>query len=897
MEQSSSAKWHRYLRFWRNNVSADVDDEIAFHVDARTNELIDAGLDRTEARRRALAEFGDVEQARTVLRSMDEQHETQAHRNELFIDLWQDVRIATRSLARSPGFVAVITLTLALGIGLNAAVYSLVDAYLFRPKAVANGKDLVVLAQTDAALAAPHELSYLNYKDYRADTLIFRSLTAYMINNINVSGGRGADRVWVEETTANYFTTLGVKPMLGRVWQPGDDDGELAHPYVVLTYRFWQSHFGGSAAVIGDTIRLNNHPATIIGVTPPEFHGADALLDMDAFTLLNQTWPAYGSSLRDRGSSMLNVIGLLRPGLSLAAARQAVNAKAATLERQYPEANRNVAVKLVPETHARPNIAVSTNVPMIAMAFMLLVLAVLAIACANVASLLLARASAQFKEQAIRAALGASRWRLARRVIIECLLLATAGGIGALALAQAAVRSLATIRIASDVPLRWAIGVDARVMTYTLVVIVMTALIAATAPVMALRRANLTDALKSGGRGSSGGHQRIRSFLVVAQLAVCVIIVVCAALFARSAANASKINVGFKMDHVLMATAQLGIQGYDSVQGKQFERDIQSRVAELPGVRAVALSRYTPFGYNNDIEFVLPEVASAPVPENGIGCFNNIVTPTYFGTMSLPIVAGRGFDAHDDERGPKVAVVTQAFARRIWPGQSALGKRFRVAKDGPLLEIVGLTGDIQYFSIGEAPKPFFFRPYAQWYRSSFTLDIRTAGDPTSLINPVRALIKAMDPTLPVFDVRSMEDHIRNGRALLGVRVGAWFAAVFGGLALLLASVGLYGLISYSVEQRTREIGIRVALGARTTAVLRLVLRQGMTIATIGVVVGLGLTMVVTQLLASILYGVAPHDPVILVTVAVTLGGVAMLASLVPARRATRVDPVTALRAD
>ncbi len=292
MEQSSSAKWHRYLRFWRNNVSADVDDEIAFHVDARTNELIDAGLDRTEARRRALAEFGDVEQARTVLRSMDEQHETQAHRNELFIDLWQDVRIATRSLARSPGFVAVITLTLALGIGLNAAVYSLVDAYLFRPKAVANGKDLVVLAQTDAALAAPHELSYLNYKDYRADTLIFRSLTAYMINNINVSGGRGADRVWVEETTANYCTTLGVKPMLGRVWQPGDDDGELAHPYVVLTYRFWQSHFGGSAAVIGDTIRLNNHPATIIGVTPPEFHGADALLDMDAFTLLNQTWPA-----------------------------------------------------------------------------------------------------------------------------------------------------------------------------------------------------------------------------------------------------------------------------------------------------------------------------------------------------------------------------------------------------------------------------------------------------------------------------------------------------------------------------------------------------------------------------------------------------------------------------
>ena len=897
MERSSSAKGHRYLRFWRANVGADVDDEIAFHVDARANELIDAGVEPSEARHRALAEFGDVEQARAVLRAMDERHETQAHRNELFIDLWQDVRIATRSLGRSPGFVGVITLTLALGIGLNAAVNSLVDAYLFRPKAVANGKELVVLAQIDAALAAPHELSYPNYKDYRADTSIFRSLTAYAINTVNLSGERNADRIWVEETTANYFTTLGVKPLLGRLWQPGDDDGELAHPYVVLSYKFWQSRYGGRQAVIGDTIRMNNHPATIIGVTPPEFHGVDPLLDMDAFTLLNQTWPAYGAALQDRGSSMFDVIGLLRPGLSLGAARQAVNARAAALERRYPEANRNVSVKLVPETHARPNIAVSTNVPVIAMAFMLLVLAVLAIACANVASLLLARATAQFKEQAIRAALGASHWRLARRVVIECLLLATVGGIGALVLAKVAVHALATIRVASDVPIRWAIGVDGRVMAYTLVVILMTALFAATTPVLALRRANLTDALKSGSRGSSGTHQRVRAFLVVAQLAVCVIIVVCAALFARSAANASKIDVGFKIDHVLMATAELGIQGYDSVRGKQFERDAERRVAALPGVRAVALSRYTPFGYNNDIEFVHPEVATAPVPENGIGCFNNIVTPSYFETMSLPIVAGRGFDAHDDEQSPRVAVVTRAFARRIWPGQSPLGKRFRIGKDDPPLEIVGVSGDIQYFSIGETPRPFFFRPYAQWYRSKFTLDIRTAGDPVSLINPLRGVIKAMDPTLPLFDVRNMMDHVQKGRALLGVRVGAWFAAVFGALALLLASVGLYGLISYSVEQRTREIGIRVALGARTSTVLGLVLRQGMVIAVVGVVVGLGLTMVVTQFLRSILYGVAPRDPVILVTVAVTLGGVAALASLVPARRATRVDPLTALRAD
>ena len=894
---SETRKWHRYLRFWRTNIAADVDDEIAFHVDARAQELIDAGATPADAKRRALEEFGDVERARVTLRSMDERHLAYSRRQALFTDLWQDVRIAARSLRRSPGFVVVVSLTLALGIGLNSAVYSLVDAFMFRPMPVPNGKDLVILAQSDPALSAPHELSYPNFNDFRADTSIFRHLTAFVSNSVNLSGGGTAERVWLEEATADYFVTLGMRqPYLGRYFQPGDDNGELAHPSVVLSYKFWQSHFRGDSTVIGDTIRLNNHPITIIGVAPAEFHGIDPILDIDVFAPLNQTWPTLTGSLSDRASSNFNAIGVLKPGLSLLSAREAVRAKARVLERDYPDANRGVSFLVVPQPLTRPNITVSQNVPTIAAAFMLLVLLVLGIACANVASLLLARATAQHKEHAIRSALGASRWRLARRVLVECLLLAIAGGIGAVGLAFAAIRGLRGVRVAADVPIRWDISLDGRVMGFTLSIVVFAALVAAIAPVVAGRKTNLSDALKSGARGSVGSvHQRLRGALVVTQIAVCLVIVVCAALFARSTGNASRMNPGYRTDHILMASAQLGIQGYDAARGKQFERDIVRRVGELPGVKSVALARYTPFGYSNDIEHVIPEATTIKLPENGIGCFNNIVTPEYFATWGLPIVEGRAFTTHDDENAPRVAVVTQAFAKRLWPNQSAVGKRFKITGDTGQTEVVGVSGDIQYFSIGETPRPFFFRPYAQNYRGSFTLNIHTAVDPASLTNQLRATISSLDATLPVFDVRSFEAHIRDGRALLGTRLGAWFAAVFGVLALVLASVGVYGLIAYAVAQRRREIGIRVALGARAGAVVGLVVRQGIRIAIAGVLLGLVMTVAVTQLLTKILYGVAPRDPLILASVAIALATVGAMASVLPARRAAMVDPLVALR--
>jgi predicted permease len=896
--QPPSPKWHRYLRFWRGNVAADVDDEIAFHLDARTEELIVAGMTPADARDAALREFGDVTRARTTLRDMDEHHATRRRQLDRLGDTWQDVRVAVRSLRRSPGLVVVVALTLALGIGLNSAVYSIVDAYLLRPMPVPNGRDLVVLAQTDPALAAPHEMSYPNFRDYRADTAIFRDLAAHAVNTMNLSGGRTAERLWVEEVTANFFDVLGVKPALGRLFAPGDDVGELAHPYIVLTWDFWQSRFGGNARVVGDTIRLNDRPVTVIGITPRGFQGIDGLLRVDGFTAINQTWPSYSRLLDQRNNLTFNVIGRLRPGLTLAAARQALGARALQLEREYPADNRNVRVVLMPETRARPNIAISGNIPVIAAAFMVLVMLVLAIACANVASLLLARAVSQHRERAIRAALGASQWQLVRRVIVECLLLATLGGVGALLLARLAVGALSTIKVAADFPIQWQATLDGRVVAFTLGIIVLTALISSAAPALAIRRVDLNEALKSGGRGGAGTvHQRLRGVLVVAQMAVCVVILVCAALFARSTRNASRIDPGFRPDHLVIATATLGAQGYDSIRGKELERDVLKLVAALPGVRNAALARYTPFGYNNDIEYVFPEASPVPVPESGYGYFNNVVTPSYFATMNIPIIMGRAFTDRDDEDATKVAVVTNQFARALWPGQPAIGKRFRFGRDGPMLEIVGVAGDIQYFSIGEAPKPFVFRPYAQAYRPTFTISARTAVAPASIVPALRVAVASLDPTLPLYDVRTMDDHIKNGRALFGTRLGAAFASVFGVLALVLATIGVYGLVSYSVTQRTREIGIRMALGARTPAVMRLVVRQGLSIAVIGVAFGAALALVVTRLLAGLLYGVAPRDPVILTAVAGVLVTIAVVASLIPAGRATRVDPVAALRAE
>jgi predicted permease len=896
-----SPKWHRYLRFWNANVAADVDAELAFHVDARTQELCELGVERTAAHSQALREFGDVDRARHTLRAMDERHATVERRAHLLAGLARDARIALRTLARSPGFVAIVALTFALGIGMTSAIYCVVDTYLFRPLPGTHGGALIVLGRTDKDIPQPHDLSYPDFQDYRADTAVFEALAAYgsRIVELETDGG-GASRLWIDDGTANYFSVLGLAPLLGRTFAPGEDGGVLSHPSIVLTYKAWKTYFAGDSAVVGRVVRINDHPVTVLGVMPPAFHGVRPLLDIDGVACINQVWPADAAALGDRTAAQMSVFGRLRAGVSLRSAKEAVRLRASQLERAYPSTNKNVGALLVPEHYARPSISVSSVTPGVAAVFMTLVILVLLIACANVASILLARVVVRGRELAIRAAIGASQWQLVRQVLIECALLALLGGVGAVAVAYAALHAVESIHIATDLPIRWGVELNARVVAFTAVATLMAAVAAGLAPAAAARKRNLNDVLKSGaGNAGTTSHRRLRSALVAGQIAVSVVVLVCAGLLARSSANATHMNLGFRTDHMVMLSTALRSQSYDSVRGRRLYGEVLRRAVAVPGVRSAALTRYVPFGSSKDIANVVPIAPGVPAPANGFTYFSNVVSPDYFATMGVPLLHGRTFTDRDDASAPLVAIVNAAFAKAIWPGQTAVGKRFHVGgSGGPVLEIAGVVGDMQDLFPGETPKPYVFRPLGQSYQAEATLIARTGPDPSTLLPSLRAIIVGLDRSLPVFDARTMDDHLRSGlSAFLLSRIGAALATAFGLLALVLATVGVYGVVSYSVAQRTREIGVRVALGARLPAILRLVVGQGLRLAWIGVGVGVVLATATTGVLSSILYGVAPRDPVVLGVVVGVLTVVAAAASLVPARRATRIDPLAALRSD
>jgi len=896
---ADTPKWYRYLRFWRPNVAADVDDELAFHIDARAEELTRFGMERSVARAQALREFGDMERTRVTLRAMDEHHAAVERRANIAADLARDFRTALRGLSRSPGLVAVVALTFALGIGVTSTLYSVVDTFLFRPLPGGQTRDLIVLGRTDKNLAVPHQMSYPDFRDYRADTTIFASLAAYTTRTVELNTERGAERLFVDDVTANYFSVLGLPPLLGRTFAQGEDVGVLAHPMIVLTYKTWRGHFAGDSGIVGRVIHINDHPVTVIGVMPPEFHGVRPIVDVDGVTCFNQVWPSYGLDLENRASFSFDVFGHLREGVSLARAREALRIKARQLEREYPTTNKNVSAVIVPERFARPSIEISTVTPGLAAVFMTLVVLVLLVACANVASILLARVVVRNRELAIRVAIGASQWRLVRQVLVECTLLSVLGGIGAIGVASMSIRALESIRIATDIPIRWGVELDGRVVVFTALATLVAALVAGITPAMAARRRNLNDLLRSGtGNSGSANNARLRSVLVVGQIAVSVVVLVCAGLFGRSLGYVTRMSLGFRSDHLLIMSTALRVQSYDTVRGRALYREMQRRASLLPGVRSAALTRYMPFGFERDLFTIIPLAPLAPVPTNGVGYFGDIIGDDYFATMGIPFLEGRLFTERDNEQAPQVAIVNDALAHAIWPGATAIGKRFRIGDaKGPIVEIVGVVRGMQDLFPGETPKPYIFRPLGQAYRSDMTLLVHSTQDPLALAAPLRAMIAALDPSLPVFDVRTMDDHLHNGQAFLFTRIGSSFAAVFGLLALVLAAVGVYGVVSYSVAQRTREIGVRVALGARLTTILRLVVGQGMKLALIGAGVGLLLALATTGVLSSILYGVAPRDPFVFSAVIVLLTVIAGAACLVPAWRAMRIDPLIAIRSE
>ena len=816
-------------------------------------------------------------------------------------NLWNDLRYAFRMLLKSPGFTIIAVLALALGIGANTAIFSVFNGMLWRPLPVKDPQRLVVLAAKTHDFEFPVYLSYLDFQDYRQLKKVFTDLVVYTPSPVNFGAQGKPERAWADLVSGNYFSTLGIKPALGRTFAPEEGWVTNKDPLVVLSYKFWQKRFEGNPGVIGQTVQVNNHSFTIIGVAPEQYLGAYYFIQPDFYLPLSTLGlldPTQRDVLTRRSANFLRVLGYLQPGVSPAQAMAAAQPVDHRLAQDFPDSHKGLSLLVLPELKARPEPGLGGFMSTAVIVFMLLVGLVLLIACANVANLILARANGRRKEFATRVALGATRWRMVRQLLTETILLSAFGGILGMVFARWAAMALTSIHIPTDIPLRlFDLRLDWRIFSFTFFAALLTGLVAGLIPSLQASRTDLAETLKAGGRsgGGSAGHHRFRNALVVSQVAVSLLLLACAGFFIRSLQNSAHVDMGFRVDHTLMMSVDLGLQGYSEDRGQQFYKQLTERVRSLPGVRDAAVSAYIPMGYDASTVSVFPDGQVTDGKTNAQTSFDDKVQPSYYRTAGVPVIRGREFTDADTASAPLVAIINDTFAKKVWPGQDPLGKVFRTKKDGPPIQVVGLTRTGKYLFLYETPQLYVYFPLAQRYASAANLFIHTDGDPQQLVSAVRDQISQLDAGLPVFGVTTMEAHVRYGKPLMPARLGAMLVGAFGLLGLVLASVGVYGVVSYSVSQRTQEIGIRAALGAQRSNVMVMILKHGMSMALIGTGVGIVLSFVLFRALGSVLYGVKSTDLVTLSAVSAMLLGVAFVASYLPALRATRVDPVVALR--
>ena len=831
-------------------------------------------------------------------------------------NLWQDLRYGLRMLVKSPGFTGVAVLSLALGIGANTSIFSLVNAVLLRPLPVEEPGRLVFLF--NGTRNSPYSVvSYPNYVDYRDQIRAFSSLATYSGIALSLNVEDRAELVSGLIVSGNYFDLLGVRAALGRTFLPDEDRTPGTHPVAVISYGLWQRRFGGDPNMIGKQLALNGRSFTVIGVAPGGFNGiepggtSDIYVPMMMQALVRPPRAGYSGEMNPdllsrRMAGWLSVVGRLKPGVTIEQAQAEAMTIARQLEQAYPDMNRDRIATLYPVSKGDPN--ARGTVLSISALFLSVVGLVLLIACANVANLLLSRASARRKEISIRLSLGASRSRLVRQLLTESVLLAFCGGAAGLLLGLWGVDLFRRFPPpANFFSFAFDFSLDGRVLGFTLLLSILTGLIFGIAPALQASKTDLVPALKDESPALDQGSRRftLRNLLVIAQVALSLVLLVSAGLFLRSLQQARSIDPGFNPEHVLVSPLNINLLRYTRQQGQQFYRQVIERVEALPGVRSASLARVLLLSGSARTSSVMVEGRSSPDRESrseGTGggevaqdtTLANIVGLKYFQTLGIGLLRGRDFTAQDGDGAPGVAIIGETFVRRYFPGEDPLGRRISLhGTSGPWLEVIGVARDTKYRTLGEAPAPVTYLPLLQNHETGMTLHVRTAGDPVALVAAVRRELSALEKNLPASDIRTMTELI--GRSLFPARMGAALLGALGLLALLLASVGLYGVMSYSVSRRAREIGIRIALGAVRGDVLRLVLKEAMTLVAIGLGVGLGAAFVVTRLLAGFLYGVSVTDPATFAGIALLLTLVALLAGFMPARRATKVDPIVALR--
>ncbi|MGD0694200.1 MAG: ABC transporter permease [Terriglobia bacterium] len=826
--------------------------------------------------------------------------------------LWQDVRFGLRMLVKNPGFTSIAVMTLALGIGANTAIFSLGNVFMFRPLPVKDAERLTVVAVQYKADADPNQLSYPDYQDYRKQsTDVFTDMTFYDLTLAGLGYQGHADRLIMAYVPSNFFTMLGIRPALGRLIAPGEGDEPQTGPVVVLGHSYWVRRFGGDPGVVGRSVTLNGQMVTVIGVVPEQFIGPYNIVELDAYAPIGMYAIKSGNSefFTDRRDTELRVLATLKPGVSAKHAEAALNVIAQRLAKAYPEVDQGQMARVIPEHLARPEPAVANSMPLVTTIFLLMVGLVLLVACFNVANLLLARAAAREKEIAVRAAMGASRARLIRQMLTESILLAIAGAVGGALIGNWVIRGLEQLRPLGDFALRLAFTFDWRVFSYVAGVALAAGILAGLAPALRISRTNLNDTLRESGRGLIGDTRRhwLRNGLVMAQVAGSLIVLVAAGLFTRSLTNAESIDLGYDPHHVLNVSLDPKLQGYDQPRSEAFFRELLSRAKALPGVESASLAFSIPLGYYGDGSSVYPEGQPIPKDKRASGAGINCVSPDYFSTMRMKIIKGRAFTDADTSASQRVAIVNQTMAERLWPHQEAVGQRFSTeGSEGPFksesqggsrswVTVVGVVRDAKVQGLLDAPGNFFYVPQTQNYKSMHVLQLRTSVPPQSLRLPAEALVRELDPNLPVYDVMTMEQAVAGANGYFLFKVGAGFAASLGALGLLLAVVGVYGVVSYAASQRQHEIGIRMALGAQPSSVLRLVVRQAVILVGAGVGIGVLAALAVSRVLVSLLVGVASYDVLTFASVSALMVAVALVACYIPAYRAARVDPMVALR--
>jgi len=810
--------------------------------------------------------------------------------------LFQDLRYGLRLFFKSPGFTAVAVLSLALGIGANTAIFSLMDKVILRPLPVAEPERLVtVFTQRPRGLNSG--FSYPVYTDYRDHNQVFSGMLAFSPTAFSLNDGKQTERVNGVLVSGNYFSVLGVSPALGRAFLPEEDKTPGTHPVVVLSYGLWQRRFGADPTLIGKTISLNGLGYTVVGVAPAEFTGlmrgsAPALYV--PMMMQPQVQPASErETLTSRTVNWLFMMGRLRPGVSREPANAAMAALANRLAETYPDTTEKQIVLL----EGRKGYDFFTRDLSVPLKLLLVVTAlVLLIACANVANLLLGRAARRRREMAVRLAVGARRPRLIRQLLTEGVLLSAASGALGLLVAVWLIDLLVAFRPPNLAAIE--AHLDRRVLGFTLLVSLLTSLVFGLAPALQATKTDLVTALKGETLTLGRGTRRLglRNLLVVTQVALSLAVLISAGLCVRSLQRLQSIDAGFDPAKILVASVDLALNGYTEVSGRQFYGQLVGRAATLPGVESVSLARIAPL-LGGGMRRSLNVEGYQPAPGEIINFNYNVVTPKYFQTLGIPLLQGRDFAPQDTPTAPKVVIINEAVAHRFWPGQNPLGHHliFGVGQNRPgqLIEIIGVAKDAKYRSLTEDTLLTMYLPLAQNYYLDMTLHVRSASDPNQLVAALRREVRALDPQLPIFGVRTIEEQ--KNVSLYTSRMAAWLLALFGLLALLLAAMGIYSVMAYAVSHRTREIGIRMALGAQAGNVLRLVLGEGILLVAIGVVLGLGGAMAATRLISSFLYGVSATDPTIFALIPLLLMSVALLACYLPARRALKVDPMVALR--